>query len=81
MKQFPYAQQIIWENDVEQLEWTEQYGKCWKSSLYVAKTHNAKDIVVGEFSSRNTVGDEVLVFITPNGRQLEVGKLLCWAKL
>lgn len=40
MKQFPYAQQIIWENDVGQIEWKGyvDWSALSVSVLYLVKT-------------------------------------------
>ena len=75
MKQFPYAQQIIWENDVEQIEWTEEFVGIWDSGQYVAKEANGY-LVVGNWRC----SDDELRFITPN-YDYEVEELECWAKL
>ncbi len=75
MKQFPYAQQIIWENDVEQIEWTEEFVGIWDSGQYVAKEANGY-LVVGNWRC----SDDELCFITPNS-DYEVEELECWAKL
>ena len=77
MKQFPYAQTIIWENDVEQIEWEEDCDWYWKSCLYVVQTKQGERIL-GVF--RNT-SENNLEFVSTGGWDVEISKLSCWAKL
>lgn len=75
MKEFPYAQRIIWENDVEQIEWTDEFVGIWNSGQYIAKETNGY-LVVGKWRC----SDDELRFITPNS-DYEVEELECWTKL
>lgn len=79
MKQFPYAQQIIWENDVEQIEWTEEFVGIWDSGQYVAKEANGY-LVVGNWRCSDDE-EKSVEFITSSGWNIEIDKLLCWVKL
>ena len=76
MKQFPYAQQIIWENDAEQIEWTDEWVGIWNSGQYIAKCLPDGYLVVGTWRCN----DDELRFITPNS-DYEVEELECWAKI
>lgn len=76
MKQFPYAQQIIWENDVEQIEWAEKIGDFYYSADYIAKVEPTGYAVIGDWRKI----DGVLFFIT-EGAEYCTEELECWAKL
>lgn len=76
MKQFPYAQQIIWENDVEQIEWAEKIGDVWYSDDYVAKVHPLGYAVVGVWRKM----DDGLSLVADSA-EYSAEELECWAKL
>lgn len=79
MKQFPYAQQIIWENDVEQIEWVDTWCEVvWESCSYVAKDEDGQ-LYLGHFQ-KYPDEDSGLKFCYFD-RSVEVCDLQCWAKL
>lgn len=78
MKQFPYVQQIIWENNVEQIEWVEEFVGIFTSEQYVAKCLPDGYLIVGNW--RRYDEDDEVRLITPNA-DYEVKELECWTKL
>ena len=79
MKQFPYAQQIIWENDVEQIEWVDDVGNyVWYSAIYVAETRTHGFTVIGRWKLYQD--DNTLLFSTDTNTY-DVEDLVCWAKI
>lgn len=77
MKQFPYAQQIIWENDVGQIEWVEDHVFVEYSVLYLIKTKR-EYVYVGNW--RKYLEDGVLRFVT-NEHVFHLEEVECWAKI
>ena len=66
MKQFPYAQQIIWEDDVGQIEWVDTLCEIvWKSCSYV-KIWADPYKFVGETKGGSITPCYTKLFITSN---------------
>lgn len=78
MKEFPYAQQIIWENDVEQIEWVEGDDYVWTGGTCLAKLSKNKSFIVGYwyYSKRSKSK-----FFFHNNFAIYKHEILCWAKL
>lgn len=75
MKQFPYAQQIIWENDVEQIEWVDRQQLCWVSCTYVGHIEG------GEVQTGVWKDYEGELYFCTKTTDYETCDVLCWAKL
>lgn len=78
MKEFPYTQNIIWEKDVEQIEWVEEFMHWNSSCTYLVKlTDNDFNLV----RFRNYGDVEGIKAISQSGWDIEMNEILCWAKL
>ena len=77
MKQFPYAQRIIWENDVEQIEWASRLVYSDYSDLYLIKTHHS-GVHVGNW--RRHFGGDLPHFVS-NEHVFHPEEVECWAKI
>jgi hypothetical protein len=78
MKQFPYAQQIIWENDAEQIEWVELGVFLWSSGTYIAKLKKDGTTVAGKWHFHKQTDE---LFFVHDGCAREAHEIWCWAKL
>lgn len=78
MKQFPYAQQIIWENDVEQIEYVTDCPFVVTSVPCVAKLKADGVAVVGVWRLHRQTDE---LFFVHGGCAREPHEIWCWAKL
>lgn len=79
MKEFPYAQQIIWERDVEQIEWNEGDDYVQTSGVYLAKLVRDNNLILGYWYFSKKGGD--VFFVYNNSFAIYEKEILCWAKL